>query len=84
MGKGFMFFPAASGQEGERRAGIDPHDPGSVEYHDRIRRLEAGRIEAFAAHGPVRTFKRVFRDCTWDTIYRERLQPLLWETVGAG
>jgi mannosylglucosylglycerate synthase len=42
----------------------------------------AGRIEAFAAHGPVRMFKRVFRNYSWDTIYREKILPLLKETVG--
>jgi mannosylglucosylglycerate synthase len=43
----------------------------------------ARRIAAFASHGPVRMFKRVFRNYSWDSIYQEKILPLLRETLGS-
>jgi mannosylglucosylglycerate synthase len=41
----------------------------------------AARIEGFAAHGPMRMFKRVFRNYSWDSIYQEKLAHLLKEAL---
>ncbi len=35
------------------------------------------RIEGFAAHGPTRMFKRVFKDYSWENIYQDKILPLL-------
>jgi len=45
----------------------------------------AERIESFAAHGPIRMFKRVFKEYSWENIYQEKILPLLRETeAGSG
>lgn len=38
------------------------------------------RIEGFAAHGPTRMFKRVFKDYSWENIYQAKILPLLKDT----